>query len=174
MILLIRLILLKSFLNYLFVSYFTFIRFSMNIFVCPIPSVTLLFAPDFPSCDNLIIQQTVSDDYLSACADLVGLSGLEPPTSRLSGALSNRLSYKPISSLGQRAQSVVFSSPPHALSVNLLTWWRWGESNSWPPACKAGALPAELHPRLSQVKILLLFSKKEPSKLNNESSTFQL
>ena len=68
----------------------------MNIFVCPTPSVALLFAPDFPSCDNLIIQQTVSDDYLSACADLVGLSGLEPPTSRLSGARSNLLSYKPI------------------------------------------------------------------------------
>ena len=30
----------------------------------------------------------------------------------------------------------------------VLTWWRWGESNSWPPACKAGALPAELHPHL--------------------------
>ena len=28
---------------------------------------------------------------------LVGLSGLEPPTSRLSGVRSNRLSYKPIS-----------------------------------------------------------------------------
>ena len=27
---------------------------------------------------------------------LVGLSGLEPPTSRLSGVRSNRLSYKPI------------------------------------------------------------------------------
>ena len=27
---------------------------------------------------------------------LVGLSGLEPPTSRLSGARSNLLSYKPI------------------------------------------------------------------------------
>ena len=26
----------------------------------------------------------------------VGLSGLEPPTSRLSGVRSNRLSYKPI------------------------------------------------------------------------------
>ena len=25
-------------------------------------------------------------------------------------------------------------------------WWRWGGSNSWPPACKAGALPDELHP----------------------------
>ena len=30
-------------------------------------------------------------------ATLVGLSGLEPPTSRLSGVRSNRLSYKPIS-----------------------------------------------------------------------------
>ena len=26
-------------------------------------------------------------------------------------------------------------------------WWRWRDSNSWPPACRAGALPAELHPR---------------------------
>ena len=28
---------------------------------------------------------------------MVGLSGLEPPTSRLSGVRSNRLSYKPFS-----------------------------------------------------------------------------
>ena len=27
-------------------------------------------------------------------------------------------------------------------------WWRWGDSNSWPPACKAGALPAELYPQI--------------------------
>ena len=33
-----------------------------------------------------------------------------------------------------------------AASQRKLLWWRWGESNSWPPACKAGALPAELHP----------------------------
>ena len=32
-----------------------------------------------------------------------------------------------------------------AMSPN---WWRWGGSNSWPPACKAGALPAELHPHM--------------------------
>ena len=25
--------------------------------------------------------------------------------------------------------------------------WRWRDSNSWPPACKAGALPTELHPQ---------------------------
>ena len=32
---------------------------------------------------------------------VVGLSGLEPPTSRLSGGRSNRLSYKPILVLAQ-------------------------------------------------------------------------
>ena len=32
-------------------------------------------------------------------------------------------------------------------------WWRWGGSNSWPLACKASALPAELHPHI-------LFSKR--------------
>ena len=31
------------------------------------------------------------------------------------------------------------------VSVNLL-WWRVPGSNRWPPACKAGALPAELTP----------------------------
>ena len=30
--------------------------------------------------------------------------------------------------------------------VTLDTEWRWRDSNSWPPACKAGALPTELHP----------------------------
>ena len=51
---------------------------------------------------------------------------------------------------------------PHAYQACALTtwamrpfWWRWGGSNSWPPACKAGALPAELHPHLfSLVKVL--------------------
>ena len=41
---------------------------------------------------------------------LVGLSGLEPPTSRLSGVRSNRLSYKPISRL------------PGSYTVS--PWWR--------------------------------------------------
>ena len=27
-------------------------------------------------------------------------------------------------------------------------WWRLRESNPWPPACKAGALPAELNPHI--------------------------
>ena len=36
--------------------------------------------------------ELIKSDWLR----LVGLSGLEPPTSRLSGARSNQLSYKPI------------------------------------------------------------------------------
>ena len=28
----------------------------------------------------------------------------------------------------------------------LAGWWRWWDSNPWPPACRAGALPTELHP----------------------------
>ena len=27
-------------------------------------------------------------------------------------------------------------------------WWRWRDSNPWPPACRAGALPTELHPHV--------------------------
>ena len=41
---------------------------------------------------------------------LVGLSGLEPPTSRLSGVRSNRLSYKP------NQNNLIFKSGSHLLS----------------------------------------------------------
>lgn len=35
-------------------------------------------------------------------------------------------------------------------------WWRLGESNSWPPACKAGALPTKLSPQLTSSIMYLL------------------
>ena len=57
-------------LNYLFVSSFCFIRFSMTIWK--------IF------------------HFLARHSGLVGSSGLEPPTSRLSGARSNLLSYEPM------------------------------------------------------------------------------
>ena len=33
-----------------------------------------------------------------------------------------------------------------AQAIRFIIKWRWRDSNSWPPACKAGALPTELHP----------------------------
>ena len=38
-------------------------------------------------------------------------------------------------------------------------WWRLAGSNRWPPACKAGALPAELNPHIS----VLYFTDWKPS-----------
>ena len=35
-----------------------------------------------------------------------------------------------------------------------VTWWRWWDSNPWPPACRAGALPAELHPQINSEFIM--------------------
>ena len=50
----------------------------------------------------------------------MGLSGLEPPTSRLSGVRSNRLSYKPIESgthLLSHAVSSIVPSADYVLTV---------------------------------------------------------
>ncbi len=58
--------------------------------------------------------------------ELVGLTGFEPVTLRLSSACSNQLSYRP-------------------KDVRTF-WWRHGESNPRPIACKATALPTELCP----------------------------
>ena len=58
----------------------------------------------------------------------MGLGGLEPPTSSLSGMRSSHLSYRPRRLL------------PY-------TWWSWSGSNRRPPECKSGALPAELQPQ---------------------------
>ena len=60
--------------------------------------------------------------------EVVGQNGLEPSTSRLSVVCSSQLSYWPI--------------------WFHFFWWRLAGSNRWPPACKAGALPAELNPHM--------------------------
>ncbi len=56
--------------------------------------------------------------------------------------------FNPTSSLNQRFRiRWIWPTTKSWISVRSL-WWRWGESNSWPPACKAGALPTELHPHV--------------------------
>ena len=130
---------------------------------------------------------SVFNEQFRELCSLVGPSGLEPPTSCLSGTRSNLLSYEPIrlvcdfrftwvglsslvemmgfdsranyalglprsqTSTGSLLCTVSPSNPAflcnshHTISV---TWWRWWDSNPWPPACRAGALPAELHPHI--------------------------
>ena len=70
-----------------------------------------------------------------ASPGVVGLGGLEPPASPLSGVRSNHLSYRPV------ACSRIPRRRP--------CWWSQSGSNRRPPACKAGALPAELWPQAS-------------------------
>lgn len=76
---------------------------------------------------------------------LVGLTGLEPVTPRLSSACSNQLSYRPgYGSPRCRCQLLLFLAPARLCR----NWWRHGDSNPGHPACKAGALPTELYPQL--------------------------
>ena len=62
--------------------------------------------------DPLLARQVLSQ--LSYAPILMGLSGLEPPTSRLSGVRSNRLSYKPIYSGSHLLSRAVSSKVPSA------------------------------------------------------------
>ena len=56
----------------------------------------------------------------------------------------------------------------HSRSLTFRSWWRWWESNPWPPACRAGALPAELHPHFGVT--YLVWMTNGHSKLNNNES----
>ena len=62
---------------------------------------------------------------------------------------------------------------PRVLGTGTAGWWRWWGSNPWPPACRAGALPAELHPRF---RVVSTFSKiiSDLQKLNNKSSVLAI
>ena len=61
-----------------------------------------------------------ANSILLRLSAMVGLSGLEPPTSRLSGVRSNRLSYKPISWLSE----VVIPLTLFPFRYCFRDWWR--------------------------------------------------
>ncbi len=49
-------------------------------------------------------------------------------------------------------------------------WWRWTESNRRPPACKAGALPIELHPQLAETTRKEAANPKHPVRPDDEAA----
>ena len=79
----------------------------------------------------------------------VGLSGLEPPTSRLSGVRSNQLSYRPINKKERvtRIELATTAWKAVVLPLNytrLTTKWRETESNRRHMELQSIALPTEL------------------------------
>ena len=88
---------------------------------------------------------------------MVGPDGLEPSTPRLSSACSNQLSYEPGNSetmaqgIGGRPS---FAQASEGILPLEAEKWSRPDSNRLPPACKAGALPAELRPRNGRKNVI--------------------
>ena len=65
--------------------------------------------------------------------------------------IDSMFSFQGANSESSLKDSMNHSMFPSTDSVNL-SWWRLAGSNRWPPACKAGALPAELNPHIFYLK----------------------
>ena len=85
--------------------YLVFSVLSYETFFKPLTA----FSMEFGFSRERRVQRYANERKIRRPRKMVGLSGLEPPTSRLSGVRSNRLSYKPISS------ARVFRTPLGAL-----------------------------------------------------------
>ena len=93
---------------------------------------------------------------------LVEISGIEPLTSCLQGRRSPSWAKPPdlFRSFLKWWAKMDSNHRPHDYQSCALAswaigpyqlhffWWRLAGSNRWPPACKAGALPAALNPRI--------------------------
>ena len=89
--------------------------FNINVSVCKRSSTLLLCSIRLYLDHTLVTELRLRWFNLGILSvSLVGLSGLEPPTSRLSGVRSNRLSYKPISFDYLKPMSEYFR----------ILWWR--------------------------------------------------
>ena len=69
-------------------------------------------------------------------------------SSRLSGKVEHRCP-KFIPSLAEDQLRTAFARHSRLTARHWFFWWSWPGSNRRPPACKAGALPAELQPHSS-------------------------
>ena len=113
--------------------------------------------------------------------ELVGSSGLEPPTSRLSGVRSNHLSYEPISFQALRRPSSLPSSSTHGGDEEVRTpdplrARQVLSQLSYTPMVNGAAQLLSLHPILKGLGSVLMLSfivklpLQVPSKLNNNST----
>ena len=122
----------------------------------------------------------------------MGLNGLEPSTSRLSGVRSNQLSYRPISKAGDenrtRDNSLEGCGFTTKLHPHIIFKWRGTESNCRHKELQSFALPTELpshltvhmgfEPMISSVtgrrdKPLLQWTKLRELDLNQRPSGYE-
>ena len=81
---------------------------------------------------------------------MVGLNGLEPSTSRLSGVRSNQLSYRPTNKKMERVRRIELPTTAWKAVVlplnytRIYKWWVWTESNRRHLELQSNALPTEL------------------------------
>ena len=54
----------------------------------------------------------------------------------------------------RNSMKFLVSKELQSISYDSFGWWRLAGSNRWPPACKAGALPAELNPHIHFVEVV--------------------
>ena len=120
----------------------------------------------------------------------MGLNGLEPSTSRLSGVRSNQLSYRPIIKLKRvtRIELATTAWKAVVLPLNYTRKWRGTESNCRHMELQSIALPTELpshltvhvgfEPTISSVtgrrdKPLLQWTKLRELDLNQRPSGYE-
>ena len=89
--------------------------------------------------------QTQNGVLLHFFPEVVGVTGFEPVTLRLSSACSNQLSYTPMIRISAFNWEPVASM--RCIDSDPGLKWRHGDSNPRPIACKATALPTELYPQ---------------------------
>ena len=103
---------------------------------------TVVFAFSFPLRGWDRWESCESWEIFSPSLAMVGVTGLEPVTLRLSSACSNQLSYTPVG----WPWGFWFGIRRPRLRPASAGQWRHGDSNPRPIACKATALPTELCP----------------------------
>ena len=92
---------------------------------------------------------------------MVGLNGLEPSTSRLSGVRSNQLSYRPLERV-MRIELTTSAWKAEVLPLNYTRiWWVRTESNRRHLELQSNALPTELLTHFVHAKLAHSFASHD-------------
>ncbi len=132
--------------NCIIITMFSFQGAVLNLFFCTRDSMKLQPKLELQSISRLPCHCEPATDITGVAIpkiDALGNNALQM-TLWISGGFSRQCALLPRMTvlLG------IFTLTALTLVPIKLIWWRLAGSNRWPPACKAGALPAELNPHV--------------------------